>query len=60
MELTKKKYKKEEVLELLKEYKAECDEKTDDLVFKLEAIKKRKSVGGSRTFFVQTKGIAYQ
>ena len=43
MELTKKKYKKEEVKELLNEYKAICNEKTDDLIFKLETIKKEKA-----------------
>ena len=55
MELTKKKYKKEEVLELLKEYKAECDEKTDDLVFKLEAIKKEKALAEAELFSYKQK-----
>lgn len=55
MELTKKKYKKEEVLELLKEYKAECDEKIDDLVFKLEAIKKEKALAEAELFSYKQK-----
>ena len=55
MELTKKKYKKEEVLELLKECKSESNEKIDDLIFKLEAIKKEKSLAEAELFSCKQK-----
>ena len=55
MELTKKKYKKEEVLELLNKYKSESNQKIDDLIFKLEAIKKEKSLAEAELFSCKQK-----